>query len=696
VSHRTVVNEGDGLPVVAPPSAPKRPVELRQHGHTRIDDYYWLRERESPEVLAYLEAENAYLSAMMAPQAALRRTLADEIEGRIAQDDRSAPVLHRGWWRYQRMETGRDYPLYCRRQGTMEAPEQVLLDVNDLAAGRAFLRVPPPEISPDGRIMAYAMDPVGRNIYTIHFRDLATGVDLPDRIERATFNLVWANDSRTLLYSRQDAETLRPYQVLRHSLGSPAAEDALVYQEDDETFRLWLRRSKSDRFILIASLQSICHEYRYLDADAPASEARLFLARSRGHEHDVDHLGDHFYIRSNRSGEGFALWRCGEAASTTPERWETVVAHRPGILLEDFELFDGHLATQEREAGLPVLKVMPWGGEARTIAFGEPAYLAWIDENPERGSRSLRFYYSSLSTPPSHIDFDLQTAEQTVVKQEPVLGGYRPSDYACERIWATAADGARVPISLVYKRQGSGDGGPRPLLLYGYGSYGASSEAVFQATRLPLLDRGFVFAIAHVRGGQEMGRAWYEAGRQRHKRNSFTDFIACAEQLVADGHADPARLYAHGGSAGGLLMGAVLNLRPDLFSGAIADVPFVDVVTTMLDDRIPLTAGEYDEWGNPNDPDDYAYMLSYSPYDNVVAADYPPLLVTTGLHDSQVQYWEPAKWVARLRSRKTDDNLLLLETRMSAGHSGSTARRQRYEEIALRQAFLLRLAGIQG
>lgn len=690
------VEPGDPVP----PLAAQHPVELLRHGHRRVDEYYWLRERENPAVLAHLAAENAYLEAVMAPQAGLREALADEIEGRIAQDDRSAPVLYRGWWNYQRMEAGRDYPIYCRRHESMNAPEQVLLDVNELAAGQAFMRVPPPAISPDGRTMAYAVDSVGRNIYTIRFRDLATGADLPDRIERVFFNMVWANDSRTLLYTRQDPETLRPYQVYRHGLGNDPADDGLVYQEDDETFRVWLRRSKSECFLLIAALQTLSAEWRYLDANAPSSAPRLFLARAREHEHSLDHLAGHFYVRSNRVGAtNFALWRTTEAeadAGTDPARWEPVLPHRAVVLLEGFELFDTHLVTQEREAGLRQLRVQPWGGATQSIDFGEPTYMTLIGENPEAGARTLRYYYSSLTTPPSHVDYDLATGEKTIVKQERVLGGFAAADYASERIWATARDGTRVPISLAYRRQGFRRDGSRPLLLVGYGSYGMSADAAFSTPRLTLLDRGFVFAIAHVRGGQELGRAWYDAGRLDNKRNSFTDFIDCAEHLLAEGYGDPARIYAQGGSAGGLLMGAVLNLRPDLFAGVVAQVPFVDVVTTMLDDQIPLTTGEFDEWGNPDDADDYGYMLSYSPYDNVAATDYPPLLVTAGLHDSQVQYWEPAKWVARLRERKTDQNLLLFETKMTAGHSGSSARRKQYEDLALVYAFLLRLAGIQG
>ena len=685
---------GEGVP--RPPVAGRRVHVHEAHGHVREDPYYWLRDREDPEVLAYLGAENDYLERVMGPQAALRAALADEIEGRIAQDDRSAPVRRKGWWYYQRMEEGRDYPIYARRRGSMDAPEQVMLDVNVLAEDLAFLRVPPPKVSPDGRLMAYAMDPRGRNVFRIGFRDLGTGEDLPDRIEGVTGNMVWANDGRTLLYTRQDMQTLRPYQVLRHRLGAAPDEDVLVYQEDDPTFRVAISPSKSERYVLIGSFQTVTHEYRVLDADDPSRPPRIFLARERGHEYALDHLGEHFYVQSNRDGaRGFALWRAADE-EPAPERWELVVPHRAEVLLEDFELFDTHLVTQEREAGLRRLAVRAWDGTSHEVDFGEPTYVTWLIDNPERGSQTVRYYYSSLTTPPSYYDYDLATREKILVKQERVLGEFDPVDYASERIWASAQDGTRVPISLVYRRAGFQGHGANPLLLYGYGSYGISSDPSFSAARLSLLDRGFVFAIAHVRGGQEMGRAWYEDGRQEQKMNTFTDFIACAEHLVEEGYADPGRLYAQGGSAGGLLMGAVMNLRPDLFQGILAHVPFVDVVTTMLDDSIPLTTGEFDEWGDPRDGDDYAYMLSYSPYDNVAATAYPPTLVSTGLHDSQVQFWEPAKWVARLRATKTGDSLLLLKTNMDAGHGGAAARRKKYEEIALYYAFLLRLAQIEG
>lgn len=685
------------IPVVQtsqPPIAEPRPVELEVHGHQRIDEYYWLRERENPEVLAYLEAENTYMEASLASEAGLRRALADEIEARIAQDDRSAPVFRKGWWTYQRMEEAKDYPIYARREGSMEAPEQVLLDVNQLAEGHGFMRVPPPGISPDGQTMAYAVDSAGRNIFSIRFKDLVTGRELPDRIEAVTANLAWAKDNRTLFYTRQDPETLRPWQVYRHELGTDPSEDQLVHQEDDATFRLWIRQSKSEAFLLIGAFKTKSTEWHVVDASAPSSAPRLFLAREQGHEHSIDHLDGHFYIRSNKDGAtDFAIWR-SEEASTSLDHWEPLVPHQPDTLLEAFELFDAGLVTQERQAGLRQLRVRPWEGQAFAIDFGEPTYMAWLIDNPEPASRKLRYYYSSLTTPASYYDYDLVSREKTLVKRDPVLGDFDPADYVSERIWARARDGRQIPVSLVYRREGFLKDGSRPCLLYGYGSYGASTDANFNPSRLSLLDRGFVFAIAHVRGGQEMGRQWYEEGRLDNKMNSFTDFIDCAELLLAEGYADPARLYAQGGSAGGLLMGAVMNLRPELFSGILAHVPFVDVVTTMLDESIPLTTGEYEEWGDPRDADDYGYMLSYSPYDNVKARAYPNLLVTTGLHDSQVQYWEPAKWVARLRARKTDGNLLLFKTNMEAGHGGASARRKHYEELALYYAFLLRLAGI--
>ena len=541
--------------------------------------------------------------------------------------------------------------------------------------------------------MAYAEDAQGRRIYTIRFKNLATGETLPDVIPEVTSNMTWANDNRTLFYAKQDLETLRSCRIYRHVLGTDPAEDVLVYEETDDTFSAHVLKTKSKRYIMIISSQTLSNEYRYLDAGDPTGAFTSFLPRERGHEYAVDHFENRFFIHTNHEAKNFRLMST-PLDRTGKEHWEEVIPHRPDVLLEGFEVFRDHLVLEERREGLVQIRVMPWdGSQEHYLEFAEPAYLAGTNVNLEFDTTVLRYGYTSMTTPSSIYDYDMVTREKTLLKQEEVLGEFDSADYRTERLHATAADGVRVPISLVY-RKGMERNGRNPLLLYGYGSYGHSLDAAFGSARLSLLDRGFVFAIAHVRGGEEMGRAWYEDGKLLKKKNTFTDFIACAEHLIEERYSSRDRLFAMGGSAGGLLMGAVVNLRPDLFKGVVAQVPFVDIVTTMLDPDIPLTTGEYDEWGNPNDKEYYQYMLSYSPYDNVAARDYPHMLVTTGLHDSQVQYWEPAKWVARLRAVKTDPNRLLLKTNMEAGHGGASGRFKRYREIALEYAFLLDLAGI--
>ncbi len=571
--------------------------------------------------------------------------------------------------------------------------EQVLLDVNALAEGRDFFQVSALAVSPDGRLLAYAIDVEGRRIHTIRVKDLAAGALLDDELAGVTSNLVWANDNRTLFYTRQHPETLRWHQVWRHALGTPQAEDVLVYEEADETFNCEVGRTRSKRYLLIASAQTVSTEYRLLDADRPDGAFEVFWPRARDHEYDVDHYRDRFYVRTNHRARNFRLMETG-AAATQPEGWVEVVPHRDDVLLESFTLFRGHLVLQERCNGLTRLHVRPWSGDgAHDIAFDEPVYEVHVSVNREAGTRLLRFGYESLTTPRSVYDYDMEARSRTLLKRQDVLGGFDPGDYAAERVFAAAPDGRQVPISLV-ARAGAPRDRTSPLLLYGYGAYGISMDPTFNSARLSLLDRGFRFAIAHVRGGQELGRPWYDDGRLGRKRNTFTDFIACAEHLVREGYTRPERLYAMGGSAGGLLVGAVLNMRPDLFAGAVAQVPFVDVLTTMLDDSIPLTTGEYDEWGNPHERPAFDDILAYSPYDNVAARDYPALLVLAGLHDSQVQYWEPAKWVAKLRALKTDARPLLLKTNLDAGHGGVSGRYRRYRETALQYGFLLREAGV--
>jgi len=676
------------------PRPERRPVELTNHEVTRIDEYYWLREREDPEVISHLEAENAWTKVRMAGTEELQSTLFDEIVGRIPPDDDSAPVPHAGWWYQSRYEAGNEYPVHVRLEGTPDGTPQVLLDGNQRAEGHSYYsaRVSPLGVSPDGRTLAFAEDTLGRRFYTIRFRDLPSGEVLPDEIRSVTPAMAWANDSQTLFYTKQDPETLRWYQVYRHRLGTDPSEDVLVYEEADETFTCWVSRSKSGRFLLIGSSQTLATEYRYLDADTPDDEFVVILPRQRDHEYSVEHDGDSWLIRTNRDAKNFRLVRA-PISDPRLEMWEELVPSRDDVLFEDFELFTDNIVVQERRDGLVQLRVLdPSGRLDHEIVFDHPAYVAWLSTNLELESPFVRFGYSSMTTPSSVYDYERDTKQRMLRKRDSVIGDFDPSDYVTERVSATARDGQRVPISLVYRRDTGGDLATRPLLLYGYGSYGASMDPFFSSSRLSLLDRGFVYAIAHIRGGEELGRRWYEDGKLLNKKNTFNDFIDSAEYLVETGRADPDRLFAMGGSAGGLLMGAIVNDRPDLWRGVIAAVPFVDVVTTMLDPTIPLTTSEYDEWGDPNDRAYFDYMLSYSPYDNVLEAEYPALLVTTGLHDSQVQYWEPAKWVARLRDRNTCSEQVLLHVNMDAGHGGQSGRFRRFKETAMEYAFLVALA----
>lgn len=678
---------------LTPPAAEARAHEVTApHGHARTDEYYWLRERENPRVIEYLEAENRYTEAVMAGTEALQEELFQEIRGRIQETDMSVPYRRGNYWYYTRFEEGRDFPIYARKRGSLDAPEEIMLDANERAAGKPFYRASW-QVSAGEDILAFAEDTVGRNIVTVRFKDLRTGALLDDVIPDVTWNMAWAEDDRTLFFTRQDPVTLRAYQVFRHRLGDDPAAAELVYEETDETFRSYVFKTKSRDYMVIGSSHTLTDEYRVLPADRPDGEFRLFLPRERGHEHSISHLGDHFYIRTNDGARNFRLMRT-PVDRTGREHWEEVIPHRDDVLLQGFDVFRDHLVLSERRDGLTELRVRPWSGVGdHYVRFDEEAYVVYPSINPEFDTGILRLSYQSLATPNSIYDYDMETRELTLLKRDEVLGGYDPADYRTERLMATARDGTRVPVSLVYRRD-LRQTGPQPLLLYGYGSYGSSMDPGFSSIRLSLLDRGFVYAIAHIRGGQEMGRDWYEDGKLLTKRNTFYDFIDVAEHLVHTGYTAPDRLFGQGGSAGGLLIGAVVNLRPDLFRGAIAAVPFVDVVTTMLDETIPLTTFEWDEWGDPRDPVYYDYMLSYSPYDNVVAQPYPSLLVTAGLHDSQVQYWEAAKWVARLRQHHTGDSRILLRTNMEAGHGGAAGRSQRWREIAFEYAWLLDLAGL--
>lgn len=689
------IRVGIGQPATAlqAPRAKIQPTVFEKHGHQRIDNYYWLNERTNPEVIAYLKAENAYTDSVMAPTIGLQETLFVEFRTRIKQSDMSVPYKQDDYYYYTRYEDGKDYPIHCRKRGSLDAPEEIMLDLNELAQGHGFYAVGGLAVSTNQNLLAFAEDTVGRRMYTLRIKNLATREMLPDLIPAVTGNVAWANDNRTLFYTKQDPATLRWHRIYRHELGTDPSTDILVYEEKDETFSCSVFKTKSKKYIMIASSQTLSDEYRYLGANTPRDTFTVILQRERGHEYSVEHFGNDFYIRTNAGAKNFRLVKA-PVGNPSKRNWTEVVPHRGDVFFQDFEIFSGHLVTVERKNGLVRMHIRTWTGEgAHEIDFGEPAYAAYLSTNLEFNTTILRYGYTSMTTPNSVYDYNMVTKEKILLKRDEVLGGFNPGNYRTERIYAVAHDGKQVPISIVY-RKGTQKDGKNPLLLYGYGSYGASQDASFNPFRISLLDRGFIYALAHVRGGQELGRDWYEDGKLFKKKNTFTDFIACAEHLVKEQYTNPDRLFIQGGSAGGLLIGAVVNMRPDLFKGAIAAVPFVDVLTTMLDPSIPLTTAEYDEWGDPNKKEYYDYILSYSPYDNVEAKPYPNLLVTTGLHDSQVQYFEPAKWVAKLRALKTDTNLLLLRTEMEAGHGGASARYKRYREIAFQYAFLLMLAGI--
>ena len=686
-----------------PPTAAKKPTTLTAHGHERTDDYYWLNDRDDPEVIAYLTAENAYKDAALADQAALRDALYAEIVARIKPDDQSVPYADNGYVYRTRYEQGKEHPIHVRHRGDADAPEEVMLDVNALAEPYSYYAVATREVSPDNRLLVYAEDTLSRRIYALRFKDLATGETLPDRIENTSGNAVWAADNRTVFYTRKD-ETLRPDRVFRHVLGTPVEDDVEVYHEADPTYYTYVYKTKSRDYVVVHSEATVSSEARYLAADDPTGEFAVFEPRSRADklEYSVDHAGDTWYVRNNLDAVNFKVSSTPEGA-TARANWRDVVPARDTALVEAVEVFADYLVVTERIGGITKLRVLPQhgtrGGDAayaglrdHYVDFPEDAYTSRTLYNPQYATPTVRVYYSSLTTPGTTYDYNVLTGAKTLLKQQEVIGDFDPDDYVSARIEIPARDGARVPVSVVRHRDTPLDGSA-PLLLYGYGSYGNSIDPYFSSVRLSLLDRGFVYAIAHIRGGEELGRQWYEDGKLLNKKNTFTDFVDAGRHLVREGYCGADQLYAMGGSAGGLLMGAVINMEPEMWAGVVAAVPFVDVVTTMLDESIPLTTGEYDEWGNPNDEAYYRYILSYSPYDQVAALPYPPLLVTTGLHDSQVQYWEPAKWVAKLRDVKVGDAPLLLHTNMETGHSGASGRFARYKETAMEYAWLLRLAG---
>lgn len=668
------------------------------HGHTRVDNYYWLNERENPEVIDYLNAENAYEKEMMKHTEPLQDQLFKEIVGRIKQEDISVPLRHKGYVYYTRYEEGMEYPIYCRKLSisedideTMEkSAEEVLLDGYEMSKGYSFFDVGGYSISPDNQLIAYSIDTVSRRQYQIFVKEISTGKMYPEVIQNTTGNMVWANDNKTIFYSMKD-ESLRSCRIMRHEIGTDPKEDVEVYYEKDETFYAFVGKTKSDRYIVITLDSTMSSEIRFIDADRPKDEFKIFQKRQDDMLYGVGHYGDYFYVTTNADGaKNFKIMRTPVNA-TEKENWQEFIPYREDVLIEDFDIFSDFIVIEERKNGLVNMRVLSWDGKTDYyIDFGEPAYTVGTSANPEFDTHFLRYSYNSMTTPNSVYQYDMVNRTAKLMKRQEIVGGYEPSEYVTERLYAPAKDGVLVPISLVYKK-GLVKNGQNPLVLYGYGSYGNSLDAYFSSARLSLLDRGFVWAIAHIRGGEEMGRQWYEDGKLFKKKNTFYDFISCGEYLINQGFTNSGKMFAMGGSAGGLLVGAVANMAPTLFKGIIAQVPFVDVVTTMLDESIPLTTGEYDEWGNPNEKDYYDYMLSYSPYDNVEAKDYPAMLVTTGLHDSQVQYWEPAKWVAKLRELKTDDNPLLFKINMDYGHGGASGRFEPFKEVALEYAFMLDL-----
>lgn len=689
------------LPIVSlaapvPPVAEKRPHVVPSPHGGRADEYYWLRDdtRKDPAMLAYLEAENAYREAMTAHTKANEEALYSEIVARIKQDDASVPYRKRGWWYYTRFDTGKEYPIHARKPGTLAAPEEILLDGNALAAGHAYFQVGRTAVSPDSRMLAWAQDTVGRRQWTLRFKDLTTGEILPDRIENMTGDIAWANDNRTVLYVEKDPVTLLGVRVRKHVLGTDPQSDPLVYEEKDNTFYLSVGKSRSDRFIEIYLQQTVATETLVADAGDPALAFRPVLPRERGHEYDAEDAGDDWIIRTNWQAKNFRIVRVPMARVADRSAWRDVIAHRTDGFVHGFAVFRDFLAVSEQSGGLRKVRIKAWAdGAEHVVAATEPAYTMALAQNAEVDTDLVRYTYTSLVTPLTTYDYAMGTRTQTELKREPVLGVFDPANYQSEFLRAPARDGTAIPVSVVY-RKGFRPDGTAALLQRGYGSYGITSDPRFLSQNLSLLDRGVVLAIAHVRGGQEMGRDWYESGKLFQKKNTFTDFIDVTDHLVAQGYAAKDRVAAEGGSAGGLLMGAIMNLAGEKYRAIVSHVPFVDVVTTMLDETIPLTTNEYDEWGNPAEKAAYDYMLSYSPYDQIEAKAYPATLVTAGLWDSQVQYFEPAKWVARLRARKTDNNPLLLNMNMAAGHGGASGRFQRFREIAEVYAFLLDQWGV--
>ena len=690
----------------APPTAEKQTHITAIHGLQLEDDYFWMRlsdeqkeaaepDEQTAKVVDYLNRENDYTKEVMNGTEAFQENLFNEIVGRIKQDDQSVPLLDNGYYYYSRYEEGKEYAIYCRKLGSLEAEEQVMLNVNEMAEGFNYYAVGGQSVSTNNNLLAFSVDTVSRREYTLQFKDLTTGEVLADRIPGTTGGATWANDNKTVYYSKKDPITLRSSRIFKHVLGTDASADVLVFEEADETFSCGIGKSKSEQYLMIASYSTVSNEWRYLDANTPNGEWKIIQPRERNLEYSCSHYGEHFYITTNRDAKNFKLVRTPIHA-TTYENWEDVLPHRDATLLEGVDIFKDYLVVSERTEGLNQIRVKRWDdAEDYYIQFPDPAYSAYVGANPDFDTKQLRYGYNSMTTPSSVFEMDMVSQATNLLKQQEVLGGsFDPANYESERVMVEARDGTKVPVSIV-SRKGVKKDGNNPFLLYAYGSYGYSMDAGFSSTRLSLLDRGFVYAIAHIRGGQEMGRDWYEDGKMFNKKNTFTDFVDCGQAMVDLGYTSPQHLYAMGGSAGGLLMGAVINMAPALFNGVIAAVPFVDVINTMLDESIPLTTGEFDEWGNPKNKDSFDYMMSYSPYDNVTAQDYPHMLVTTGYWDSQVQYWEPAKWMAKLRDTKTGDNLLIMDCNMETGHGGASGRFKRLRETAMEYAFFMMLEGIE-
>lgn len=681
---------------VQPPTADIRPYIVKSPHGSRTDNYYWLRDdqREDTNVLAYLTAENAYKTAKLAHIKDYQAKLFDEINARIDKDESTVPYRYRGYYYYSRFEADDEYPVYARRKESLENPEEILIDVNELAAGHDYYQIGDYEVSPNGELLAYAEDTLSRRIYTLRFKDLKTGELLPDTLTGVAPSAIWSNDNRTVFYLEKDPVTLLPMYVKRHRLGTDPAEDVLVYEENDDSFYPDLSRSGDDRFLLIELQSTITNEIRYLDADDATGNFEVLLPREDGHEFDADHIDNFWIIKSNWQAKNFRILQTAGENVDDRSSWQEIVPHDDAVFIHDFDVFDNYLVVEETSNALRRLRVLDRDGKQRFIVRADQAaFVAQLDMNPEQHSDWLRYSYSSLNTPDSIYEINMRTDKRNLLKQDKVLGGFDTSNYTTERLWADARDGAKVPVSVVY-RNGFKKDGTAPLYQYGYGSYGSSADPDFDEDMLSLLDRGFIYAIAHVRGGQELGRDWYDRGKLLNKKNTFTDFIDVTEYLIDRGYAHPDKVAAYGASAGGLLTGAIANMRPELYRLIVADVPFVDAVTTMLDESIPLTTLEFNEWGNPQDKAYYDYILDYSPYDNVTAQDYPALWITTGLWDSQVQYYEAAKWVARLRTLKTDNNPLLFHINMDAGHGGRSGRFRENLELAMQYAFLLDQLGM--